>query len=135
MLSNSETAASSTKFLGVCWIIYGLARVLLAFWLLAFEVTAKLMFGALLSRVPNPYAMMDHFHIVYYAIVVISILVGALGIVAGLALLAGWSVGRVLALCVAFLSLPEMPLGIMLGVYTIVRLLPRFSATPTAIES
>jgi hypothetical protein len=134
MPSNLETAASSTKLLGVCWIIYGLARILLAFWLLAFEVTAKLMFGALLSRVPNPYAMMDHFHIVYYAIVLISIVIGALGIVAGLALLAGWSVGRPLALCAAFLSLPEMPLGIMLGVYTIVRLLPRSSANMVTVE-
>lgn len=134
MPSTPETAASSTKFLGVCWIIYGLARILLAFWLLAFEVTAKLMFGALLSRVPNPYAMMDHFHIVYYAIVVISIVIGALGIVAGLALLAGWSIGRGLALCAAFLSLPEMPLGIMLGVYTIVRLLPRYATNAVTLE-
>ena len=93
MPSTPETAASSTKFLGVCWIIYGLARILLAFWLLAFEVTAKLMFGALLSRVPNPYAMMDHFHIVYYAIVVISIVIGALGIV-GWPSAAGWLVHR-----------------------------------------
>jgi hypothetical protein len=134
MPSSSETAASSTKLLGACWIIYGLARILLAFWLLAFEVTAKLMFGALLSRVPNPYAMMDHFHIIYYGIVLISIVCGALGIVAGLALLVSWSVGRALALCAAFLSLPEMPLGLMLGVYTIVRLLPPFTTNTVAVE-
>jgi hypothetical protein len=121
-----ETALSDGRFLGLAWIVYGIARILLALWLMAFEVTAKVMFGALLSRVANPYAMMDHFHIVYFAIVVISFVCGVLGILAGLALLIASSTGRTLALWAAFLSLPEIPLGLMLGVYTIVRLLPRF---------
>jgi hypothetical protein len=42
----------------------------------------------------------------------------------GLALLAGLSAARALALWAGFLSLPELPLGLMLGVYTVVRLLP-----------
>jgi hypothetical protein len=123
-----DVALHSGKFLGFAWMVYGIARILLALWLMAFEPTAKVMFGALLSRVANPYAMMDHFHIVYFGIVVISFVCGALGILAGLALLTGASVGRTLALWAAFLSLPEMPLGLMLGVYTTVRLLPSFSA-------
>jgi hypothetical protein len=123
-----EVALNRGKFLAVAWIVYGIARVLLALWLMAFEPTAKVMFGALLSRVANPYAMMDHFHIVYFAIAVLSLVCGALGVLAGLALLTGASVGRALALGAAFLSLPEMPLGLMLGVYTIVRLLPPFGA-------
>jgi hypothetical protein len=129
-----EVALNSGKFLGLAWIVYGIARILLALWLMAFEVTAKVMFGALLSRVANPYAMMDHFHIVYFAIVLISFLCGALGILAGLALLTGSSAGRTLALWAAFLSLPEMPLGLMLGVYTIVRLLPSFSTVYASKE-
>jgi hypothetical protein len=130
-----EVAFTSAKFLGFAWIVYGIARILLALWLMAFEPTAKVMFGALLSRVANPYAMMDHFHIVYFAIVVLSLVCGALGVLAGLALLTGASVGRALALSAAFLSLPEMPLGLMLGVYTIVRLLPPFSAAYAGKES
>ena len=129
-----EVALSSGKFLGFAWMVYGIARILAALWLMAFEPTAKVMFGALLSRVANPYAMMDHFHIVYFGIVVISFVCGALGILGGLALLTGSSVGRTLALWAAFLSLPEMPLGLMLGVYTIVRLLTPFSAAYTARE-
>jgi hypothetical protein len=127
-----EFSASDSKFLGIAWIVYGLARILLAFWLLAFEVTAKLMFGALLSRVPNPFAMMDHFHIVYAGIVLVSFVCGVLGVLAGLALLASWSAGRTVALWAAFLSLPEMPLGLMLGAYTIVKLLPRSNAGTVA---
>jgi hypothetical protein len=121
-----EVALSSTRFLGLAWIVYGIARILSALWLMAFAATAKVMFGSLLSRVANPFAMMDHFHIVYFAIVVISFVCGVLGILAGLALLTGSSAGRVLALWAAFLSLPEMPLGLMLGVYTIVRFLARW---------
>src|SRR5271167_2170474 len=113
---------SSTRTLGLMWIVYGLARILLAVWLLAFQVTAKLMFGSLLSRVPNPYSLMDTFHFVYAAITLLSIVCGVLGVLAGFALLTGWSSSRTLALAAAFLSLPEMPLGLMLGVYTIAKL-------------
>jgi hypothetical protein len=130
-----DVALHSGKFLGFAWMVYGIARILLALWLMAFEPTAKVMFGALLSRVANPYAMMDHFHIVYFGIVVISFVCGALGILAGLALLTGSSVGRTLALWAAFLSLPEMPLGLMLGVYTTVRLLPSFRTAYATKES
>jgi hypothetical protein len=130
-----EVALHSGRLLGFAWIVYGIARILLGLWLMAFEPTAKVMFGALLSRVANPFAMMDHFHIVYFAIVLVSFVCGALGVLAGLALLTGSSVGRTLALCAAFLSLPEMPLGLMLGVYTIVRLLPPVSAAYAGKES
>ena|ERR1700733_314959 len=132
---SAEVAINSGKFLGLAWIVYGIARILLALWLMAFEPTAKVMFGALLSRVANPYAMMDHFHIVYFAIVVISFVCGALGVLGGLALLMGSSVGRTLVLWAAFLSLPEMPLGLMLGVYTIVGLLPPFGTAYATKET
>ena len=76
--------------------------------------------------------MMDHFHIVYAGIVLVSFVCGVLGVLAGLALLASWSAGRTVALWAAFLSLPEMPLGLMLGAYTIVKLLPRSNAGTVA---
>jgi hypothetical protein len=99
--------------------------VLLAIWLLAFQATATVMFGALLSRVANPFTLMDTFHFFYAAIILYSIVCGVLGVLAGLALLTGWSSRRVLALWAGFLALPEMPVGLMLGVYTVVTLLPR----------
>jgi hypothetical protein len=122
--SGVQTAAGSRSFLGFCWIVYGIARILLVVWLLAFQTTATLMFGSLLSRVPNPFTLMDTFHFFYAAIILYSIVSGVLGVLAGLALLTAWSSARILALAAAFLALPELPLGLMLGVYTIVRLLP-----------
>jgi len=68
---------------------------------------------------------MDSFNVFYLGIVIFSAICGILGILAGLALLGTWSSGRTIALAAAFLSLPELPLGVMLGVYTIVVLLPR----------
>jgi len=122
--SAANSIIASRKALGLCWIVYGLARILLAVWLFAFQTTATLMFGALLTRVPNPFTLMDNFHLFYAAIILYSVVCGALATIAGLALLAGWSSAYTLALCAAFLSLPELPLGLILGVYTIARLLP-----------
>jgi hypothetical protein len=126
--TDSSLVKSHRQILGACWIVYGIARVLFAFWLLAFHITAKLMFGALMSRVPNPFTLMDSFDVFYTGMVILAFICGVLGVLAGLALLGTWSSGRSLALAAGFLSLPEMPLGLMLGVYTIVVLLPRGDA-------
>src|SRR5271154_1806858 len=109
----AKSAAGTHTTLGLFWIVYGIARVLLAIWLLAFQATATVMFGTLLSRVANPFTLMDTFHVFYAAIIVYSIVCGVLGILAGLALLTGWSSARVVALWAGFLSLPELPLGLM----------------------
>lgn len=130
-----DSLSEMRRTLGILWIIYGLARILLAVWLMAFEVTAKLMFGSLLSRVPNPYSLMDTFHVVYVVIILLSVVCGVLGALAGFALLGGWASGRTLALAAGFLSLPEMPLGLMLGVYTIAKLLPPYGLRTAAAMS
>ena len=86
--------------------------------------TATLMFGALLSRVPNPYWLMDLFHFIYALAIVISIACGLLGIAGGLVHLGNAQAGRGMLIVGSFLALSEMPLGIALGVYTLIVLLP-----------
>lgn len=81
------------------------------------------MFGALLVRVPNPFALMSDFHAIYGALIVLSILCGIIGILAGVVLLGSKSSGRTLPLIAAFLSLSEVPFGTTLGIYTLVILL------------
>jgi hypothetical protein len=114
----------SPKILGVCWVIYGAIRLLVALWLIGFSATATVMFGALLTRVPDPYTLMSTFHLLYLVAVIWSIAAGAAGIVAGLALLTHRDFGRSLAIVAAFLSLSEIPLGLTLSVYTLVVLWP-----------
>jgi hypothetical protein len=111
------------RALGGLWIVYGIVRLIMAAFLVIFSGTATLMFGALLGRVANPFVLMDDFHFVYVLMIVLSVICGILGIVVGLALLGGRS-GRAVALIAALFSLCEIPLGLTLGVYTLVVLLP-----------
>jgi hypothetical protein len=110
--------------LGVCWLVYGVLRVVVGIWLVLFSGTATVMFGALLSRVANPFALMSDFHIVYAGLIVLSIICGVFGILAGVALLANQRPARTLALIAAFLSVSEVPFGTTLGIYTLVLFLP-----------
>jgi hypothetical protein len=113
-----------SKSLGVCWIAFGIIRLALTVWLLGFTTTAALMFGALLTRVPDPYTLMGVFHFVYLGAIIWSAASGVLGILAGFTLLTGQRSARIVAILAALISLPELPLGIVLGVYTLVVLVP-----------
>jgi len=112
------------RTLGICWIGYGIICLLTALVLVMYSGTATVMFGALLSRVPDPYTLMSLFHAVYAVVVVVSVVSGVLGILAGVALSAGRRAGRTLALAAAFFSLWRLPFGVTLSVYTLVVLLP-----------
>jgi hypothetical protein len=105
-------------------MLYGVLRLIMALCLFIYTTTATVMFGALLSRVPNPFPLMADFHLLYIATIALSVVCGILGIIAGLALLAGNSSGRTLALIAGFLSLSNIPLGTTLGIFTLVVLLP-----------
>ncbi len=91
------------RILGVCWVLYGIVRLAMAVWLALFSNTATVMFGALLNRVPSPFAMMSAFHFFYGVLVALSAVCGILGILAGAALLAGNPLGRTLAIIAGFL--------------------------------
>jgi len=114
---------ASYKTLAVCWIVYGIFRIAAAVWLVSFTPIATVMFGALLTRVRDAESMMSAFHFFYAFCIVLSAACGLIGLLAGLTLLSGRRAGRTLALIAAFLSLSELPVGITLGVYTLVALL------------
>ena len=118
------SASGTLRTLGSLWIVYGIIRLIMAVCLFIFSGTATLMFGALLNRVPDPQSLMNMFHTVYIVMIVLSVVCGILGLMAGIALRAGQRSGRGLGLAAGFLSLPNFPLGIALGVYTLVVLLP-----------
>jgi uncharacterized membrane protein HdeD (DUF308 family) len=77
---------------------------------------------------------MNDFHIVYAGIVVLAVLCGVFGVLAGLALLANQRPARTLALLAAFLSVSEIPFGTTLGIYSLIALLPLRGVSP-AIRS
>jgi hypothetical protein len=132
-MSMDESAAGNLsghrRILGVCWLVYGILRLITGICLVLFSGTATVMFGALLGRVPDPFALMRDFHIVYAGMVVLAILCGLFGLLAGLALLANQRPARMLGLLAAFLSVSEIPFGTTLGIYTFVVLLPSRGAS------
>src|SRR5579862_7954826 len=117
--------AGGTRTLGLAWVVYGVYRLAVTVWLIAFTTTATLMFGALLTRVPDPYSLMTAFHILYSVAIVWSGVSALLGMVAGLAMMATQNAARILVLAAALLALPELPFGVMLGVYTLTHVPPR----------
>ncbi len=124
LVYRSETVASAqSRVLGMLWIVYGVLRLVMTVWLMAFTTTATLMFGALLTRVPDPFSLMSVFHFLYLGVTMWSAVCGVLGIVAGVMLVSGMRSARSLAVVAALLSLPELPFGIALGVYTLIILL------------
>jgi hypothetical protein len=130
--SEAGNLGGHRRILGVCWIVYGILRLITGICLVLFSGTAAVMFGALLGRVPNPFALMGDFHIIYAGLVVLSLFCGLFGILAGLALLANQRSARMLALLAAFLSVSEIPFGTTLGIYTLMLLLPiRAVSSPT----
>jgi hypothetical protein len=114
----------NSSTLGGLWIVYAVLRLVAVILLVLYTGTATVMFGALLTRVPDPFTLMTIFHILYIAAIMVTALSGLFGLFAGLALLAGKSSARALSLIAAFLSVPDLPLGTTLGIYTLIIFLP-----------
>jgi hypothetical protein len=112
------------KSLGSCWIVYGILRVGCGVAQILFAPTATVMFGALLGRVPDPYLLMGLFHVMYVMLIVVSFACGILGIFGGIAMVGSARGGRGLLIAASLLALSELPLGIALGVYTLILLVP-----------
>ena len=133
MVSDDAMNQSRLKTLGICWIVYGIIRLVAAAWLASFSGTATLMYGSLLNRVADPFALMNIFHFMYTLVVVLSILCAVLGMVAGIALVTGHKFGETTAIVVAFLSLCDIPLGLTLGTYSLIVLLPTHAAHASSV--
>ena len=111
------------KTLGICWIVYGIFRLAMDVAAILLASTATVMFGALLTRVADPFLWMDFFHVFYACCVAITLIAGVLGILGGFALLRHAPSGRGLLLAASFPSLSDLPVGIALSVYTLIVLL------------
>jgi uncharacterized membrane protein len=110
--------------LGSLWIVYGIIRLAAVILLVLYSGTATLMFGALLSRVPDPFTLMSIFHFFYVVAIIVTALSGLFGLLAGFGLLSGRASARSLSLVAALLSLCDLPLGTTLGIYTVIVFLP-----------
>jgi uncharacterized membrane protein len=111
------------KTLGICWIVYGIFRLGMGVAAVLCTPTATDMFGALLTRVADPFTWMGFFHVWYICWIGLCFVCGILGIVGGLALMRRPIGGRGLLVAASLLSLSDLPVGIAIGVYTLIELL------------
>jgi hypothetical protein len=113
------------RTLGVLWFFYAILRFAGAVFILIYTSTLTLMWGALITRVPNPFALMSFFHLFLVFAMVLNIVAGIVALLAALALLGRAGSSRTTALIASFFALIDGPLGIALGAYTLVAFVPR----------
>jgi hypothetical protein len=117
------------RTLGVLWFLYAVLRFAGAVFIVVYSGTLTVMWGALLTRVPNALALMSLFHLFLMFAVVLNIIAGIFSLLAAIALFGRTGSSRTLALGASFFALIDGPLGIALGAFTLVIFLPRSSAT------
>ena len=118
------------RTLGILWIAYGCLRIVEVAVIVAFSGTFTVMWGALLDRVPSPLPWMTAFHVGLVLAAAWCIVSAFFSFVAGIALLRNWTPGRADTLVAGLLALPDLPFGIILGVYTIAALVARAAVVP-----
>jgi hypothetical protein len=110
--------------LGLLWAIHGVFMIALALWIVFISGTLTVMWGAIITRVPNPFAWMSAFHFYLAAAVAIALMSAVFSLLASFALMGGGGSARTLGLTAAAFGLIGTPLGIALGAFTVAILLP-----------
>jgi hypothetical protein len=113
--------------LGTLWVVYGAICLAEAVWVALNEAALTTMWGTVISRVADPFAWMSAFRLFLVGMVALAIGAGFLSLLAGVALIRRSSSSHVLALTASVLAILNGPLGIALGVYTLILLIPRAS--------
>ena len=111
--------------LGILWAVYAILRFAGAAFIVVYEGTLTVMWGAIITRVANPFALMSLFHFFLIFAVVLNIIAGIVSLLAAMALLGRTGSARTLALVASFFGLINGPLGVALGAYTLVIFVPR----------
>jgi hypothetical protein len=115
--------------LGVLWAVYAILRFAGAAFIVVYEGMLTVMWGAIITRVANPFALMSLFHFFLVFAIVLNIVAGIVSLFAAIALLGRAGSARKLALVASFFGLTNGPLGIALGTYTLVICFPRGSSS------
>ncbi|HVB56910.1 MAG TPA: hypothetical protein VNE63_10825 [Candidatus Acidoferrales bacterium] len=110
--------------LGVLWIVYAVLMVAAAVWIILYNRTLTVMWGAIISHVADPFMWMSAFHLLVGATVVMALISAVLSLLAGVALMQGAAASRTLGLFAAAFGMLGTPPGIALGVFTVAILFP-----------
>lgn len=123
-MANTDSIGAYPRSLGALWFLYGILRIAAACFLVVFSGTFTVMAGALLTRVPDALAWMAVFHFLFWVVITWCIACAILSFFAAGALFSGRSPRRI-ATIASLVCLPELPFGVILGVYTLLLFGPR----------
>lgn len=120
-----QSLAVHVKIMGILWVVFGAFEIIMAFWTVAMSSVYFPMFQKMVAPDANsPLASPETLHKVFVLSGIYSLVAGAMGLFAGWMLLRRESTGRPAALGAAFISLLQFPIGTLLALYTLVKLLP-----------
>lgn len=119
-----ETHGNRYGMLGMLWVVYGVIMIAAAAWIIVYNRTLTVMWGAIVSHVADPFAWMSAFHLFLGATVVMALISAVLSFLAGVALMQGAGSSRSLGLAAAVFGMLGTPPGVALGVFTVAILLP-----------
>lgn len=123
-MASVDPIRAHLRILSVCWAAYGLFCLAVGALMYMYSDAALFMAWPIANRMGSPMELIAIFHGAYLVVIGLSCICGVLGLLAGVTLHRRSALGRKLALLAGFLSLSRIPLGITLGVYTLVVLLP-----------
>ncbi|MGH9691406.1 MAG: hypothetical protein ACRD4C_10065 [Candidatus Acidiferrales bacterium] len=118
--------------LGVLWIVYAILMVAVAVWMILYNRTLTVMWGAIISHVADPFMWMSAFHLLVGATVVMALISAVLSLLAGVALMQGTAASRTLGLLASAFGMLGTPPGVALGVFTVAILFPLRGESRTA---
>jgi len=119
-----ESRDSQHGTLGMLWIVYGIVMIAAAAFIVVYNGTLTLMWGAIITRHPNALGWMSDFHLFLGATVAMALISAFFSLAAGFALMRGAGSSRRLGLIAAAFGLLGAPPGIALGVFTVATLYP-----------
>lgn len=121
---DEETDTDRFRTVGVLWGIYGLVMIAAAAWIIVYNRTLTVMWGAIITRVAEPLEWMSLFHLVLVATVVMAFISAAFSLLAAFALMGNARSSRTLGLIAATFGMLGTPPGVALGVFTVAILFP-----------
>ena len=119
----SISSAARHPILGALWALYGAMTLAGTMWVIVFNRTLTLMWGAVISHVANPFAWMNFFHAYLGVMVVVGFIAAALSFIAAFSLMTGAG-ARLWSLIAAAFGMFTTPIGIVLGVFTVAEMYP-----------
>jgi uncharacterized membrane protein len=119
-----RTVRTSYRTLGILWLVYAAICIFEAVWLVIERHVLRLMWGALINRVPDPFAWMGYYDMLLLAAVTLAIITAIFSFFGAFALMRPVISGRPFAQIASILAIIHGPLGVALGVYTLICIVP-----------